>query len=117
MSFSTRLQQAMDDKQIRPAELSRMTGIGEGAISQYRKGAYKAGQRNLEKLATALGVSIQWLMGMDSSDDSSADTNKTSPAEIDEGLLDEQLIDRLCRLSPEELAKVDAFVQGLLANH
>lgn len=68
MSFSSRLQQAMDERDVRPADLSRMTGIGEGAISQYRKGAYKAGQRNLEKIAVALGVSIQWLMGIDSPD-------------------------------------------------
>lgn len=38
------------------------------------------------------------------------------PAPVSEGeRLDQELIERLCQLSPEELEKVDAFVQGLLA--
>lgn len=71
--FRDRLEQAMAAKHIKPAELSRLTGIGEGAISQYRKGAYKATQRNLEKIATTLGVSISWLMGVE---DDAPDTSK-----------------------------------------
>lgn len=39
------------------------------------------------------------------------------PANVDEELLDNELISRLCKLTPEELQKVDAFVQGLLASH
>lgn len=66
-TFQTRLEEALTMKEISPAELSRITGIGEGAISQYRKGAYKASQRNLEKIANALSVSIPWLMGADES--------------------------------------------------
>jgi SOS-response transcriptional repressors (RecA-mediated autopeptidases) len=62
-TFAERLNQALEMKNISPAELSRATGIGEGAISQYRKGAYKATQRNLDKIAKALAVSIPWLMG------------------------------------------------------
>ncbi|MBQ9081992.1 MAG: helix-turn-helix domain-containing protein [Clostridia bacterium] len=67
MIFKERLQQAMDLRGIKPADLARITGIGEGAISQYRKGAYKAGQRNLEKLSQALNVPLEWLIGMDNS--------------------------------------------------
>lgn len=63
-SFKDRLEIGLSMREITPAELSKMTGIGEGAISQYRKGAYKASQRNLEKIATALHVSIPWLMGV-----------------------------------------------------
>lgn len=61
--FKDRLEQAMQRKNIRPAELAKLTGIGEGAISQYRKGAYKATQKNLEKIARVLEVSIPWLIG------------------------------------------------------
>lgn len=39
------------------------------------------------------------------------------PAVSDEEQLDRELIDRLCRLTPEELQKVDAFVQGILTSH
>lgn len=61
--FKDRLEEALKMRNMRPADLARLTGIGEGAISQYRKGAYKATQRNLEKISKVLGVSIPWLMG------------------------------------------------------
>lgn len=61
--FRDRLEEALRMRNMTPAELSRKTGIGEGAISQYRKGAYKATQRNLEKIAFALNVPISWLIG------------------------------------------------------
>jgi len=63
--FKDRLEQALTMRNMKPVELARLTGIGEGAISQYRKGAYKATQRNLEKIAKVLDVSIPWLMGSD----------------------------------------------------
>lgn len=62
--FKDRLEEALNIRNIKPSELSQKTGIGEGAISQYRKGAYKASQRNLEKISRALDFSIPWLMGI-----------------------------------------------------
>lgn len=64
-TFKDRFNLALELRDISPAELSRRAGVNEGAISQYRSGAYKASQRNLEKLAVALRVSIPWLMGAD----------------------------------------------------
>ncbi len=63
-TFKERLEEALAMRNMTAAELSKVTGIGEGAISQYRKGAYKATQRNLEKISSALNVSISWLMGI-----------------------------------------------------
>lgn len=62
--FKDRLEEALSIRNMKPSELSKRTGIGEGAISQYRKGAYKATQRNLEKISKALDFSIPWLMGI-----------------------------------------------------
>ena len=64
-TFKERLNEAMELRDIKPSELAKLSGVNEGAISQYRKGSYKAGQRSLEKLATVLCVSIPWLMGAD----------------------------------------------------
>lgn len=50
---------------MKASELSRLSKVNEGAISQYRKGRYKAKQDTIEKLANALNVSIPWLMGAD----------------------------------------------------
>jgi SOS-response transcriptional repressors (RecA-mediated autopeptidases) len=63
MEFKDRLNQALSMRKISAAELARVSGVNEGAISQYRKGGYKANQYNLEKMAKALNVSIPWLMG------------------------------------------------------
>lgn len=63
--FKDRLNEAMELRDLKPAELAKLSGVNEGAISQYRKGAYKAGQHNLDKLAYVLKVSIPWLMGAD----------------------------------------------------
>ena len=67
-TFKERLEEALKSSGLSAADLSRITGINEGAISQYRKGAYKASQPTLEKLAKALSVSIPWLMGVDDND-------------------------------------------------
>ena len=63
--FKDRLDEAMTIQNLTAAELSRVSGVNEGAISQYRAGKYKASQRSLDKLARALNVSIPWLMGAD----------------------------------------------------
>lgn len=73
--FKDRLELALQLRDIKPAELAKRTGIGEGAISQYRKGAYKATQRNLEKISKELSVSIPWLMGITDDMDSSLPSN------------------------------------------
>ena len=61
--FKDRLNNALNYRGMTPAELSRKTGIGEGAISQYRRGAYKASQDNLDKISKALDVPVAWLIG------------------------------------------------------
>ena len=45
-----------------------------------------------------------------------AEAKKQPATQMDDELLDNALIDRLVGLTPEELSKVDAFVQGLLAS-
>ena len=62
-TFKDRLEEALSIRNMKPADLAKISGISEGAISQYRNGGYKATQRNLEKLSKALGVAIPWLMG------------------------------------------------------
>lgn len=63
-TFQERLIEAMELRQISAAELSRVSGVNEGAISQYKKGKYKANQLSVEKLAKCLNVSIPWIMGV-----------------------------------------------------
>ena len=60
-----------------------------------------------QKIADYFGVSVDRVLG--------AEQKEKSPAP--EGAeLDAELIMRLCRLTQDEIQKVDAFVQGILAS-
>ena len=64
-SFQQRFEQALASSDLKPSELAEKTGISQATISQYRSGYSKPKQPRLMKLATALGVSPVWLMGLD----------------------------------------------------
>lgn len=75
-------------------------------------------------VAKAMGIDVETLISM--VDDKIAwgeQTKKPITAlgdgqeENGENLINSELLKRLTMLSPEELTKVDAFVQGLLASH
>ena len=64
-TFSERLKEAMELRNIDRSTVIRITGIDKGAFSAYVNGKYNAGQTNLYLLAKALNVSEAWLMGHD----------------------------------------------------
>ena len=64
-SFNTRLRIAMDYKNIKPADLSKMTGIGKSSISQWLSGKYSAKQDKIFLVANALNINPSWLIGAD----------------------------------------------------
>ena len=60
---SERLREAMQRKNMKQAELSRLTGIDKSSISLYISGKYSPKGDKLYKLSLALGVSPVWLSG------------------------------------------------------
>ena len=60
-----RLREALSARNMLPIELSRLSGIGKSAISQYLSGKVTPKQDKIYKLAQALKVSESWLMGYD----------------------------------------------------
>lgn len=64
-TFKDRLLTALSVRNMSAAELSRLSGIDEATLSNYKKGKYVPKQRKTEAIANALGVSISWLMGAD----------------------------------------------------
>lgn len=61
--FQARLNRAMFMKGIRASEISEKSGINKGNISHYIKDGSMPSTENLKKLADALGVSADWLLG------------------------------------------------------
>lgn len=80
--------------------------VNQTAVSQWERGVTTPSSQLLLRLSELYGVSTDYLLGRD----------EKKPAPISESELDAELIERLCNLTLEEKAKVDAFVQGLLAS-
>ena len=64
-SFSSRLKTALQLRDMKQSDLSRVTKIDKSQISSYVAGRYKASGDNLYRLAKALNVSESWLLGYD----------------------------------------------------
>lgn len=64
-TFANRLYEGLTIRGLKPAELSRISGISKSSISEYLKGKYEAKQDGVYILSKALNVSEAWLMGAD----------------------------------------------------
>ena len=78
-SFKDRLNKAISDRDIKPAELARRTGINKSSITAWLKGDYEAKQDNIFKLSKALDVSEAWLMGLDDPRNESVFSDRINP--------------------------------------
>ena len=93
-------------------EVADMLGIHVTTYTKYETGKSSPNRDMLIKLAEVFGVSIDYLLEVTSN----ANKKEMPPTAIDEGQLDAEIIGRLVSLTPEELGKVDAFVQGMIAS-
>ena len=76
-------------------------------ISDWMSGNSQSYKNYVYEISAKYGVSVEWLRG---------ETDEKEKPALKESELDNELINRLCQLSKEELEKVDAFVQGILAS-
>lgn len=63
-NFSDRLRYYMVQKGLKQADLVERSGINKSSISEYLSGNYEPKQRNIYKIALALGVKPSQLMGV-----------------------------------------------------
>lgn len=92
-------------------KLEKQLGFGNGVIGRWDKAV--PNYERLSAVASALGVTVAELTG---EADEKGIKNSLGTDHSAEAALDEELIKRLLLLTPEEAAKVDAFVQGILAS-
>lgn len=91
-----------------PSAVAEELGFSRAASSGWADGA-KPRKSTLIIIADYFGITVEELM-------SGVEGAKKAPTEISERKLDMSLIKRLVQLTPDEMEKVDAFVQGLLAS-
>lgn len=106
-TFSERLKQGLKEKGLKAADLSRMSGVSESIISNYRAGRFEASQVNLQKIAEAMDVSIPWLMGYDV-------PMGRYRLPVPQGKT-EQIAAKLPQLSESQLAIVDMLIDDFLS--
>lgn len=58
-----RLQEALNDKNMKAQELVDLSGVSKASISQYLSGTYAPSNKSAGKIARVLGVNPVWLMG------------------------------------------------------
>lgn len=104
---------AMDRAKINQVQLAEKLGISKGTVNNWARGNNSPDVDMIPKICKVLDISILDLYSPTIFE--SQGNAKKAPIVSDEELLDQELVKRLCQLSPEELEKVDAFVQGLLA--
>ena len=111
MGIGKRLKEAREMRGLTQEELGRMVGVTGSAITNYEKEVSHPKESVMYALFTALDVEPNFLF------QDCVDTIKKDLVNlrVGEAALDNELISRLCQLTPGEMEKVDAFVQGLLA--
>ena len=112
-----------------PSKVAQEAHISKSIVSRWKNGGGVTDATTM-KIAEYFGISVQELTGeADLGDllyeaardngliESPLQAQKEKPsADNSEELLNNELIERLISLTPAELEKVDAFVQGLLAS-
>ena len=97
-STSERLKEAMHIRQLKQADLSRITGLAKGGISNYVTGRYEPKSDVISKLAKALNCSEMWLWGYDVPMER-VNTTPPEESELSEG---EKIMLDLFRKVPED---------------
>lgn len=110
-TFSDRLRYFMEQKGLKQADLVERTKINKSSVSEYLSGNYEPKQRNIYKLAVALGIKPSQLMGVE--EDQPAATANTAKA-IDFSEQEILLIKKYRQLDADGKALVDSIIDTRL---
>lgn len=103
-----RLRAMKSESGLTTKEIASQSGIPEPTLEKLFAGATKE-----PKLGTI--TELVHFFGHTLDDLTDAPETKNEPTPDTRSELDEELLNRLMSLTPDEILKVDAFVQGLLA--
>lgn len=100
--IAQRITQAMAEKKINQATLSRLTGIPDANINRYCKGLYLPKMGNLIKIAKALSVNPDWIINGESN------KTETPQEELD---AKRELLGLVMNLNKDQAKKVSNFIK------
>lgn len=64
--WGTRIKDLLKERNMKQKDLSKLSGVSESTLSDWIKGAREPGVYGLSQVAQALGVTLDYLMGLDS---------------------------------------------------
>lgn len=107
-NFKDRLNDLCSRSELNDTELARKLDVSKQTISAWKCGTRSPKPLTVEMIANRFGVAIDWLMGFDVPEE-----QEKKPIPEDE--LDNELINLLSDLTPQEIVRVIDFVAGLKA--
>lgn len=110
-----RLREALEIRNMKPAELAEQSGINKPSISCYLAGKYEPKQTALYNMGRALDVSEMWIAGYDvPMERSKEQKNNDAIADIVTRLRCDTeffaIVDKLNRMNGEKLKNLSAFL-------
>ncbi|MGE9944841.1 helix-turn-helix domain-containing protein [Phascolarctobacterium succinatutens] len=99
-TFAERLKHYMEQANMKQTDLVEKTKINKSSISEYLSGNYEPKQRNIYKIATALGIKPSQLMGISNTSEPPAPTIKLTAQE-------EEHIKKYRQLNADGKSRVD----------
>lgn len=115
MPFTENLNYCMKQMNYSAYRMAKLIGATNQAVLNWQAGKAVPYPRTRQKVADHFGITLAELDG-DELPTLPPQGAKKAPTETSERKLDMSLIKRLVQLTPDEMEKVDAFVQGLLAS-
>ena len=108
--FKIRLKELRESKGMTQRDFAAEFGVSKGTVGMWESGAREPRAIDeINRIADYFGVSTDYLLGR------TEEKEKPTPEEGDGPALNTRLVERLIQLSPEEQEKVEAFVQGMIA--
>lgn len=111
-----------EEKGVTMAEVSRATGVAKATLSEWKKGTYRPKAEKLQKIADYFGVTLKYLLtgqhpGVTSESGKTYYFNDET-AEAAQEMYENERLRALFRnqrkMSPEDLAVVEAMVEAML---
>lgn len=116
MGFTKNFNYCMDSERYSSYRFAKILGVNLQSVSNWKNGVVVPHPKTRQKIADHFGITLAELDGDELPVLPEKGAKKTPTDKIDERVLDAALVSRLCRLTQDELLRVDDFVQGILAS-
>ena len=108
--FSEKLETLLQERKIKKYHFSQQLGVSSGLISDYAAGKKEPSLQNIVKIADALNVSIDFLLGRTSIPEVNTGDKKSTPDGIRNAV-----VNQIESLSDHQAQLLLAFLEGLQA--